>query len=192
MSSNSRRIESTQRGMVPTGTDSRNCAETFASEGVEGQAKPSRSRSNPVAESRGAGVAPRSPLPGGRPQYAGPKAGLVHPEVVGGRATDGGADKFASIHGHASVSGSVRTLTVTHDPRIPPADVPPEGDPSRPLSNAASPGEDVPTLRVECSWCGKLIHEGEPPISHGCCAECKERMLEQIRARRAAKERNAR
>lgn len=28
------------------------------------------------------------------------------------------------------------------------------------------------SLRVECSWCGKLMQSGRGPVSHGICVEC--------------------
>jgi len=33
-------------------------------------------------------------------------------------------------------------------------------------------------MRVICAWCGKLIREGDEPISHGICEECYQKLLE--------------
>lgn len=32
-------------------------------------------------------------------------------------------------------------------------------------------------LKLLCAWCGTVIREGKPPISHGCCRACGDRML---------------
>jgi hypothetical protein len=29
--------------------------------------------------------------------------------------------------------------------------------------------------QVVCAWCGKVIHEGNQPVSHGMCPECYEK-----------------
>jgi hypothetical protein len=33
----------------------------------------------------------------------------------------------------------------------------------------------VARLRIVCSWCERVLHEGEPgaPTSHGICVECR-------------------
>jgi hypothetical protein len=41
-------------------------------------------------------------------------------------------------------------------------------------------------MRVECSWCGATLREGPPPVSHGACATCAARLLEDFRKGRAA------
>jgi len=48
--------------------------------------------------------------------------------------------------------------------------------------------QEAPQLQVSCAWCGILITPGVMPVSHGCCKPCADRMTEQIRAHRAAKE----
>lgn len=40
-------------------------------------------------------------------------------------------------------------------------------------------------MRVVCSWCGALMHDGPPePISHGMCERCKRKSNEEIAAER--------
>ncbi|NQZ69562.1 MAG: hypothetical protein HRT89_16005 [Lentisphaeria bacterium] len=31
--------------------------------------------------------------------------------------------------------------------------------------------------KVECGWCGSLLHEGAQPASHGICKECLDEQL---------------
>lgn len=43
----------------------------------------------------------------------------------------------------------------------------------------------VEDLRVVCSWCGKVLHEGAPgaPVeatSHGICATCREQWKKDV------------
>ena len=37
-------------------------------------------------------------------------------------------------------------------------------------------------MKVVCTWCGKTIKPGTPPISHGMCDDCKRRVLDGIEA----------
>jgi len=40
--------------------------------------------------------------------------------------------------------------------------------------------ERPPAFRIECSWCGKVMEEGDPgaPTSHGICSPCKDKLLQ--------------
>jgi hypothetical protein len=33
-------------------------------------------------------------------------------------------------------------------------------------------------LRLQCAWCGRMIHAGESPTSHGICERCYQRAAE--------------
>lgn len=41
-------------------------------------------------------------------------------------------------------------------------------------------------MRVECAWCGTVLADGPPPVSHGICEECLEAQLAALEAGRAA------
>ena len=34
-------------------------------------------------------------------------------------------------------------------------------------------------VKVECAWCGIVMSEGEPPVSHGICESCEAAMEEE-------------
>ena len=34
-------------------------------------------------------------------------------------------------------------------------------------------------MKVICGWCQKLMEDGPPPVSHGCCDECVKLVLAQ-------------
>ena len=36
-------------------------------------------------------------------------------------------------------------------------------------------------MKVICAWCGKVLQEGDEPISHGICPECKEKLLKEVK-----------
>lgn len=38
-------------------------------------------------------------------------------------------------------------------------------------------------VTVLCAWCGALLREGGPEISHGICRDCAPALLEKIRER---------
>lgn len=35
---------------------------------------------------------------------------------------------------------------------------------------------------LQCSWCGRILRMGKPPISHGMCRECADELLKQMEA----------
>jgi hypothetical protein len=40
--------------------------------------------------------------------------------------------------------------------------------------------------RIACAWCGKELQPGPPPVSHGACATCAARLLDDFKKGRAA------
>ncbi len=34
-------------------------------------------------------------------------------------------------------------------------------------------------IKLVCAWCGKVLTEGEEPISHGICSECSKKEMEE-------------
>ena len=39
------------------------------------------------------------------------------------------------------------------------------------------------SVTVQCAWCGTILREGGPTISHGICRNCAPTLLERIRER---------
>ena len=39
------------------------------------------------------------------------------------------------------------------------------------------------SVTVQCAWCGTILREGGPTISHGICRNCAPVLLERIRER---------
>lgn len=33
------------------------------------------------------------------------------------------------------------------------------------------------TMKCVCAWCEKVIRDGEEPITHGCCEECRQKFF---------------
>jgi hypothetical protein len=39
--------------------------------------------------------------------------------------------------------------------------------------------EHRPT-KIVCAWCGKVLNEGIPPVSHGMCEDCYEEQIDEL------------